>query len=189
MRGATVSFRPSQQDTAISIHAPHAGCDPSAVSSLLLLRLFQSTHPMRGATKSAVLAAACEYYFNPRTPCGVRRLLWRKQAQRGNFNPRTPCGVRPVGAGVNEVVDIFQSTHPVRGATTFWKSQRRQAKNFNPRTPCGVRQLCVVLAVIEHLISIHAPRAGCDLCLYNPRGQCNHFNPRTPCGVRRGVMM
>ena len=55
----------------------------------------------------------------------------------------------------------FQSTHPLRGATTVWR---------------GLLPSC--------RISIHAPLAGCD----DLRGHIAHapdyFNPRTPCGVR-----
>ena len=34
------------------------------------------------------------------------------------FNPRTPRGVRLVDANGRIVTSIFQSTHPVRGATS-----------------------------------------------------------------------
>ena len=37
-------------NSKISIHAPHAGCDALNSSHSLFLHLFQSTHPMRGAT-------------------------------------------------------------------------------------------------------------------------------------------
>ena len=55
----------------------------------------------------------------------------------------------------------FQSTRPVRGATS-WRSGRTR----------------------RHEISIHAPRAGRDT-----RGKCcaadgGNFNPRAPCGAR-----
>ena len=36
-------------------------------------RQFQSTHPVRGATTSPWPTARWSIYFNPRTPCGVRR--------------------------------------------------------------------------------------------------------------------
>ena len=57
----------------------------------------------------------------------------------GYFNPRTPCGVRPDSSPVTSAPIKFQSTHPVRGATTG----------------DGV-------VVTKNEISIHAPRAGCD---------------------------
>ena len=50
------------------------------------------------------------------------------------------------GAGIiNEktfntaVMQKFQSTHPMRGATFCFLLIRRCSYNFNPRTPCGVR--------------------------------------------------
>ena len=36
---------------SISIHAPHAGCDIARNSAGAMFALFQSTHPMRGATR------------------------------------------------------------------------------------------------------------------------------------------
>ena len=37
-------------DSLISIHAPREGCDPCSGMGMLTLLLFQSTHPVRGAT-------------------------------------------------------------------------------------------------------------------------------------------
>ncbi len=57
----------------------------------------------------------------------------------GYFNPRTPWGVRHKMFGLNISVKLFQSTHPVGGAT-----------------------LGYVCEDSEGNISIHAPRGGCD---------------------------
>ena len=56
----------------------------------------------------------------------------------------------------------FQSTHPLRGATS-------------------------VILIISRLlqISIHAPLAGCDGSTMSLGGDAGDFNPRTPCGVRQ----
>ena len=101
-------------------------------------------------------------YFNPRTPCGVRRRSDQLGGvHRSDFNPRTPCGVRLLPAG----------------------GVRRKAY-FNPRTPCGVRLEYVKDGVLHTIISIHAPLAGCDMPCTGIAGSWWHFNPRTPCGVR-----
>ena len=100
----------------------------------------------------------------------------------------------------------FQSTHPVRGATSAAGLFSGVVLHFNPRTPCGVRRdrQQIVCPAVE--ISIHAPRAGCDagdlpghglerISIHAPRAGCDtpgpitsaafrYFNPRTPCGVR-----
>ena len=58
---------------AVSIHALLAECD---AFGLHLLNVFSS--------------------FNPRTPCGVRRVVTVTCKHGPGFNPRTPCGVRPL---------------------------------------------------------------------------------------------
>ena len=132
----------SRKQFCISIHAPHAGCDAAIKRALGFAVTFQSTHPMRGATQSVSPNPGQGRHFNPRTPCGVRRhgnikttspstyfnprtpcgvrLAAPPPASRfcANFNPRTPCGVRPIlGAFWTMIRLIFQSTHPMRGAT------------------------------------------------------------------------
>ena len=101
----------------------------------------------------------------------------------------------------------FQSTHPVRGATTstvrpyarveisihapragcdqIRRKTRSSTIHFNPRTPCGVRHCINGAPSCVRTISIHAPRAGCDDMHEEYREREENFNPRTPCGVRR----
>ena len=125
----------------ISIHAPRVGCDASTLRPPGLDCLFQSTHPVWGATTTLHISRRLSLDFNPRTPCGVRlgRQEERGQADK-DFNPRTPCGVRlfaclifhsdfyisihapRVGCDGRPSIsymgqDQFQSTHPVWGAT------------------------------------------------------------------------
>ena len=161
MRGATRYRGDFISIDRISIHAPHAGCDEQP----FIVALF-GTH------------------FNPRTPCGVRHGLTRHVKRHAHFNPRTPCGVRLLDVADTPKFYLFQSTHPMRGAT---------------RIP-GVEPTVTS-------ISIHAPHAGCDQnCGKSSSGKKRfqsthpmrgatiieqrktelfcHFNPRTPCGVR-----
>ena len=116
-------------------------------------------------------------------------------------------GATSIQINRDDVDAIFQSTHPVRGATRRTFPLTKKQSHFNPRTPCGVRQRNHQRNSKHKRISIHAPRAGCDLHVmyagvghghFNPRTPCGvrhlvqewfygttHFNPRTPCGVRR----
>ena len=64
--------RAKNQSDHISIHAPHAGCDYFILTIAPSAFTFQSTHPMRGATRFLLARACSSRYFNPRTPCGVR---------------------------------------------------------------------------------------------------------------------
>ena len=141
MRGATRPCTGGQRAATISIHAPHAGCDDK-----------QTTNDKKTGD------------FNPRTPCGVRQDKYRLTASLYDFNPRTPCGVRR-GKRLGAItLKVFQSTHPMRGATReYIASKSPDAEDFNPRTPCGVR-----------------PGNG-----HRPVKFDRNFNPRTPCGVRQ----
>ena len=100
------------------------------------------------------------------------------------FNPRAPCGARHIVRHGLVLCFQFQSTRPMRGATSL--------SNRN--------------AWANSAISIHAPRAGRDssrrgrVCIslnFNPRAPCGarllivpqirspvYFNPRAPCGAR-----
>ena len=145
----------------ISIHAPRAGCDrwthQRKQRSILFQSThpvrgatwntqnevreakFQSTHPVRGATASPRRLAWVHTDFNPRTPCGVRRPCELRHCRQADFNPRTPCGVRltfaPVGCNIKCI-----SIHAPRAGCDI-------VVDFNSR---------------RFDISIHAPRAGCD---------------------------
>ena len=170
----------------ISIHAPHAGCDFLTVKDTPELLIFQSTHPMRGATEETSFPQF-----------GIDISI---------HAPHAGCDV--VGRYVHQTAFLFQSTHPMRGATAGFPVERDPPPYFNPRTPCGVRPLrrravcrrqtdfnprtpCGVRrygrmdkgAVV--VISIHAPHAGCDVPKRRPILCSSYFNPRTPCGVRR----
>jgi len=82
------------------------------------------------------------------------------------------------------VFGVFQSTHPMRGATSWWQAAETGRSNFNPRTPCGVRPTKMEWDWWETCISIHAPHAGCDRIRKWSLSFTTYFNPRTPCGVR-----
>ena len=59
---------------SISIHAPRVGSDPLCFSPAALKLAFQSTLPVWGATPF-LLSPPLYHNFNPRSPCGERRLL------------------------------------------------------------------------------------------------------------------
>ena len=124
--------------------------------------VFQSTHPLRGATVDGVETsvdldisihaplAGCDTHYD--FSGGRGSLFQSTHPLRGatiigafaacssvNFNPRTPCGVRPLYEGRQGDVSGFQSTHPLRGTT----------------------HLCYISGG-DFVISIHAPLAGCD---------------------------
>ena len=175
-----------QHTTCISIHAPLAGCDKSAGRRRWTSQLFQSTHPLRGATTASAVPPAISWQFQSTHPlrgattvedddlpalveisihaplAGCDSWPACTPPAQSHFNPRTPCGVRRSPRAENSARLEFQSTHPLRGATRPRTRQDRRAGYFNPRTPCGVRRKI-------------SPEQYRDF---------ENFNPRTPCGVR-----
>ena len=94
--GVRLALRKEMLDMyAISIHAPHAGCD----------------HRRHGHLRP-------HQHFNPRTPCGVR-------LNEAAYNPRISLiSIHAPHAGCDYASKAsasfsasFQSTHPMRGAT------------------------------------------------------------------------
>ena len=125
-------------------------------------------------------------HFNPRTPCGVRLLgagVWRWLGQISIHAPRVGCDFTTPAQRVQVKISIhaprvgcdhfpgvyvphtglFQSTHPVWGATRPDWDGYHEGGYFNPRTPCGVRRHHDVFLASFDIISIHAPRVGCDV--------------------------
>ena len=79
---------------------------------------------------------------------------------------------------------LFQSTHPLRGATV---RTRRDSLLYGisihaPLAGCDLDGNGNLL--LRSSISIHAPLAGCDAKIRLAKIEFFHFNPRTPCGVR-----
>ena len=80
--------------------------------------VFQSTHPLRGATNVRILLEPNIHHFNPRTPCGVRRVVTEAYDANVGISIHAPlagCDATAVGTITDE--REFQSTHPLRGAT------------------------------------------------------------------------
>ena len=79
----------------ISIHAPRAGGDGTGRGRRCTRKNISIHAPRAGGDPCRPWASTPLWYFNPRSPCGERRV------QRNNgaayplyFNPRSPCGER-----------------------------------------------------------------------------------------------
>ena len=112
-----------------------------------------------GARRSRQFQETPRWHFNPRAPCGARRdrrhrrhaddhiSIHAPRAGRDleqtrssgcyahHFNPRAPCGARPPPCQQPAALLIFQSTRPVRGATTVflhWSSKNTKFQSTRP---------------------------------------------------------
>ena len=148
-------------------------------------KIFQSTSPVWGTTPANRLPLSGIWDFNPRPPCGGRRMASRS------------CSV----------TESFQSTSPVWGTTKSQENGWISICYFNPRPPCGGRRSCFALCSNGYKafqstspvwgttygtaccrgsvrISIHVPRVGDDRGLPVSITCRSYFNPRPPCGGR-----
>ena len=148
-------------------------------------------------------------YFNPRSPYGERhhlvgfsvvhhgisihaprtgsdRLSGMTMPVNKNFNPRSPYGERLVKGERRGRWTVFQSTLPVRGATTSLKAAI-SALLFQSTLPVRGATKSLRAQRRSPYISIHAPRTGSDFPAPGPRTRWRHFNPRSPYGERRCI--
>ena len=77
----------------ISTHAPHTGCDLSILMMLMMIIIFQLTHPTRGATAvSETLGCTMQFQLTHPTRGATSSSLFITELR--DFNSRTPHGVR-----------------------------------------------------------------------------------------------
>ena len=127
----------------------------------LCSKQFQSTHPLRGATK-AKHGQQDSCHISIHAPLAGCDLCRRFNASCiGYFNPRTPCGVRLARPAAMTGCAGFQSTHPLRGATSS-STRMRGTGTFQSTHPLRGATIPPSETVVRMAISIHAPLAGCD---------------------------
>ena len=127
---------------------------------------FQSTHLIRGATEidRYLISVGDVSIHAPHTRCDI--IVLKLIIFMTSFNPRTSYEVRLYHIQSLITIQMFQSTHLIRGATTD--------KELDTSTE-GV--------------SIHAPHTRCDSFFLQPVLSLLGFNPRTSYEVRRGCLL
>ena len=145
---------------------------------------FQSTLPLRGATCGTGQPQSYRRIsiHAPLTGSDLYKLSLFRGLQ--HFNPRSPYGERPLRIYSRGGTRIFQSTLPLRGATSMSISESTvndisihapltgsddtvlimlySGWNFNPRSPYGERRGKHMKIISPYHISIHAPLTGSD---------------------------
>ena len=119
LRGATLdAVKARSEPYIISTHAPLAGRDIKQVSPPSGGTVFQPTRPLRGATERNSSQPKPETYFNPRAPCGARRLSNQHTEHNSTISTHAPLAGRDLGVVTSFVANVlFQPTRPLRGAT------------------------------------------------------------------------
>ena len=129
--------------------------------------------------------ACCLFFFNPRTPRGVRRRISVFLLRGFTISipaPREGCDEvcrRPV---CRRSISIHA---PREGCDQTFMSLPLETREFQSTHPARGATMSTLVGSLLSLISIHAPREGCDASLFVISNRPPYFNPRTPRGVRR----
>ena len=187
----------------VSIHAPREGRDSSRPSAAPPAPQFQSTRPVKGATRAQHRWKRCRIRFNPRAPCRARPTTSPTGVASRIVSIHAPREGRDVKPGVIAVDRLlFQSTRPVKGATTRSAKRPPPATWFQSTRPVKGATNLPLTAGKWAEVSIHAPREGrdglvrgdagrCDVSIHAPRegrdsstgalrAASRGFNPRAP---------
>ena len=148
------------------------------------MAIFQSTHPLRGATRQKTKHLL--YYtisiHAPLAGCDAGQVVVNVGSLISIHAPLAGCDCstgRPWTYGGG-----FQSTHPLRGATPLARLPALSTV-ISIHAPLAGCDLVTGFLYGGDGISIHAPLAGCDRGGERERRPAVYFNPRTPCGVRQ----
>jgi len=147
--------------------------------------VFQSTRPVRDATQVTKVDPRAIVVSIHASRAGRDLARCFASPARHGFNPRVPCGTRRAFTPDKTARFEFQSTRPVRDATTCRATALVWRPCFNPRVPCGTRLQWPQPGALVLFVSIHASRAGRDRGRAESLGSGTSFNPRVPCGTRR----
>ena len=145
---------------------------------------FQSTLPVWGATVSFRHMSTVLYISIHAPRVGSDKIVRRRDIIPEDFNPRSPCGERLINSFQFFIINTFQSTLPVWGATVSYRSGA-ESVSISIHAPRVGSDFVAGKNHDKIIISIHAPRVGSDHCPVRKREQgIFHFNPRSPCGER-----
>ena len=123
-------------------------------------------------------------YFNPHSPCGERQTRPHSTLNPTDFNPHSPCGERLELVARRFGYALFQSTLPLRGATSTSGGSIHSRINFNPHSPCGERRDARRYGFARVIFQSTLPLRGATRNpSTRPRNQ-QYFNPHSPCGER-----
>ena len=159
--GRDRGFYHFQRGCGISIHAPRAGRDNYKTGQIRRYKDFNPRAPC-GARRNLIQKTTVTKVFQSTRPVrGATRFPVSLDTWPMNFNPRAPCGARLTSPKMMMAGERFQSTRPVRGATDS-QVQGHRWHRISIHAPRAGRDLLQDQPCKLSFISIHAPRAGRD---------------------------
>ena len=184
MRGATRPWRQPGHWITISIHTPHAGSDLHFVQ--LGAHGVISIHTPHAGSDMRTACWPMRGPISIHTPhAGSDRGPHAGPGQGNHFNPHSPCGERLQSGLLDAATAQFQSTLPMRGATTS-KTTYEQACAISIHTPhAGSDALILTADSLATEFQSTLPMRGATRKVRVLCGFPQDFNPHSPCGERR----
>ena len=150
-----------------------------------LLNKFQSTLPIRGATRTPSMSRTTSPDFNPRSPYGERRCHNHAVCHHFLISIHAPhTGSDDIIGGAVQQTLLFQSTLPIRGATGLPAVLYRRYRDFNPRSPYGERPTWRTRQKRSIRFQSTLPIRGATQTVPGLKPISKNFNPRSPYGER-----
>ena len=160
LRGATIYPGSFVHHPGISIHAPLAGSDSTHAPQPGVVAI--SIHaPLAGSDKWHPVDCPTHSHFNPRSPCGERLLLVSPLSYISSFQSTLPLRGATSRSRHTSSGTGFQSTLPLRGATAGANASV-VVNQFQSTLPLRGATAAVRPGRRGADISIHAPLAGSD---------------------------
>ena len=119
----------------ISTHVPRAGDDVTKSTMQAVPPGFQSTSPVRETTPTMTQASPSSPISTHVPRAGDDRTCFQNSPAFQNFNPRPPCGRRRLRLTASQYQGIFQPTSPVRETTWILRITKIYSLSFQPTSP------------------------------------------------------
>ena len=141
---------------------------------------------MRGATASEKRFTSALRYFNPRAPCGARPAMRGTTGRRLSISIHAPhAGRDGIGKEIYFRTPVFQSTRPMRGATSIVRYVHSVGSEFQSTRPMRGATGATDPIVLELVFQSTRPMRGATVPIQAFEAGPDDFNPRAPCGARR----
>ena len=127
LRGGTITFPHTSRCRFISIHPPLAGRDAAVSAAQNPIHI--SIHPPLAGRDDRDHPVRPDFWISIHPPLAGRdpdRVI--VPSSFFNFNPPAPCGAGRPADKRNVVVQVFQSTRPLRGGTATFNNPYRMFK-------------------------------------------------------------
>ena len=124
-------------------------------------------------------------HFNPRSPCGERLRRRARRSGRNRFQSTLPLRGATSGLFRRDLHELISIHAPLAGSDPRLFVRSGKAEQFQSTLPLRGATDEQLRAWLTFSISIHAPLAGSDVPVTRLDWRQTYFNPRSPCGERQ----